>query len=216
MYTSTVSDGTMKRGDEPSIADRNRAKFLQSLDKKPNDAVLVQLDYNSDDFCRYTVVDTSAAGEGMTRAGRIADGIATQSVGLALFLPLADCIGAVLYDPDHEVLMLTHLGRHNLEQDGGVKSVEFLVQQFGTNSSRLEVVFSPSAGKENYPLFAFDGKSLADVATAQLMTAGVSRSAIKHSPYDTTTDQNYFSHSEFLKGNRETDGRFAIVAMIDP
>jgi len=26
-------------------------------------------------------------------------------------------------------------------------------------------------------------------------------------------DEIYFSHSQFLKGNRETDGRFAIAAV---
>lgn len=212
---SQVSDGTMKKTEGDSIVvDSNRRRFLESKGMSIERSVLVRLDYNSEDFCRYSVVDDTAAGEGMVRDGRIADGLATQTKNLALFLPLADCIGVVLYDPEHEACMLTHLGRHNLEQRGGEKSVEFMVTQFGTNPSKLEVYFSPSAGKANYPVFSFDGQSLAEVALAQLGASGVTRSNITLSSIDTTTDDRYFSHSEFLKGHCPTDGRFAIAAWL--
>lgn len=206
----------MKRSNtlHPYIADENRRKFLEMNNVSPEKSVLVQLSYNSDDFCRYDVVDALATGEGITRDGRVADGLATQAKNLALFLPLADCIGAVLYDPDYQALMLSHLGRHNLEQNGGQKSVEFMRQAFGTNPARLEVYFSPSAGAENYPLFDFDNKSLAEVAINQLCAGGARRENIKLSPVDTTTNENYFSHSEYKKGHRKTDGRFAIMAMM--
>jgi hypothetical protein len=212
---STVKDGTMKRGGaNAKRIDDNRCLFLEKYSSSPDESVLVQLDYNSDDFCRYESVDGTAAGEGMVRDGRIADGIATQTQNLTLFLPLADCIGAVLYDPEHEALMLTHLGRHNLQQNGGQKSVEFMVKTYETNPDKLEVRLSPSAGAENYPLFSFEGRSLQDVALEQLIQAGVPESNIELSNIDTTKDENYFSHSEFLKGNRQTDGRFAMVAML--
>ena len=212
---SEVKDGTMKRnGAEVAVVDKNRQVFLKANAMELDDAVLVQLDYNTEDFCRYAVIDSSAAGEGLVREGRIADGLATQEKGLALFLPLADCIGVVLYDPEHEVLMLTHLGRHNLEQNGGQKSVEFMKEQFGSKPENIEVYFSPSAGKENYPVFSFGGKSLAEVAMSQLEAAGVKSENIELSAIDTTKDKRYHSHSEFLKGNRTDDGRFAIAAML--
>lgn len=213
--TSTATDGSMKRsGDDAAAVDASRRRFLLEHGTSLEQSVLVQLDYDSDDFCRYSLVDASAAGEGMLRPGRIADGLATRTSGLVLFLPLADCIGAVLYDPEHWALMLTHLGRHNLEQDGARRSVEFMVKAFGTNPRRLEIHFSPSAGKQNYPFFAFGNKSLAEVAVEQLRVAGVPRQTIQLSSVDTTTDQNYFSHSEFLKGNRVSDGRFAVMAKL--
>ncbi len=199
---------------DSTVVDSNRRQFLESEGASLEHSILVQLDYNSDDFCRYDVIDETAVGEGMTRDGRIADGLATQAKNLALFLPLADCIGVVLYDPEHEALMLTHLGRHNLEQRGGEKSVKFMMAQFATNPSKLEVHFSPSAGKANYPVFRFGGQSLAEVALAQLGAAGVNRSNITLSPIDTTIDERYFSHSEFLKGDRPSDGRFAVVTWL--
>lgn len=203
-----------KVGADSTMVDDNRRRFLEREGASLEHSVLVQLDYASENFCRYDVVDGSAAGEGMIRDGRIADGLATTEKNVALFLPLADCIGVVLYDPEHEALMLTHLGRHNLEQLGGRKSVEFMVARFDTDPTKLEIHFSPSAGKENYPMFSFGGKSLAEVAVEQLVTTGVKQGNIELSPID-TTDENYFSHSQYLKGHRPTDGRFAIAAWLE-
>jgi copper oxidase (laccase) domain-containing protein len=212
---STVADGTMKRVDNNiDDVDANRRNFLAKNNMVPENTALVQLDYNSEDFCRYEVAEADAAGEGIVREGRIADGLATQAKGLALFLPLADCVGVVLHDPEHEALMLTHLGRHNLEQHGGQKSVEFMTERFATDPAKLEVWLSPSAGVENYPLYAFDNKSIQAVTIEQLEAAGVRNELIESSSIDTTRDESYFSHSEFLKGNRETDGRFTVVAML--
>lgn len=205
----------MKRsGADEAMVDENRRIFLEKRGLSPEKSVLVQLDYNSSDFCRYDVISEIAAGEGIIREGRIADGLATTSKDLALFLPLADCIGVVLYDPEHAALMLTHLGRHNLEQNGGQKSMEFMCAEFGTDPSKLEVFFSPSAGRENYPVFSFEGKSLAEIAVTQLTAGGVAQSAVELSPIDTTRDDHYFSHSEFLKNHRKTDGRFAIAVWL--
>ncbi len=206
----------MKKADaDPVAVDSNRRRFLEREGVVPEQTVLVHLSYDSEDFTRYGVVNETDAGDGITHdVKQIADGLATQTKNLALFLPLADCIGVVLYDPVHQAVMLTHLGRHNLEQQGGQKSVEFMAMRFGSDPGQLEVYFSPSAGKENYPVFSFDGQSLADVALAQLTTAGVKRTNITLSPIDTTTDQEYFSHSQYLKGKRANDGRFAIVARL--
>ena len=110
--------------------------------------------------------------------------------------------------------MVTHLGRHNLEQHGGQKSVEFMMKKFNTSPGKLEIHFSPSAGRENYPLFSFGGKSLAEVAVEQLTAAGVRSETIELSLIDTTIDERYFSHSQYLKGRRPSDGRFAIISWL--
>ncbi len=212
---SQVKDGTMKDGASSAKIDENRRVFLEKNSLSLQKSVLVRLDYDSEDFCRYDVVDEVAPGEGMVRDGRIADGLATQTKALTLFLPLADCIGAVLYDPEHKALMLTHLGRHNLEQNGGQRSVEFMAEKFNTNPANLQISLSPSASAENYPLFTFENRGMQEVVVRQFVAAGVQPSNIAQSSTDTTTDTNYFSHSEFLKGNREIDGRFAVVAWLD-
>jgi copper oxidase (laccase) domain-containing protein len=142
------------------------------------------------------------------------DALMTTQPGIALFLPLADCVGAILYDPTKKVLMVSHLGRHNIEQQGALKSVEYMKDNAGVEPNNLKVWLSPSAGKENYPLFAFDNKSQQDVVLEQLKEAGVSAANIETANVDTTTSEDYFSHSQYLKDNSKPNGRFAIVAML--
>jgi len=48
------------------------------------------------------------------------------------------------------------------------------------------------------------------------LAAGIDRNNIDIDSRDTTTDSTLFSHSEFLKGNRSTDGRQAVVCMMKP
>ncbi|MDP3444138.1 MAG: laccase domain-containing protein, partial [Ignavibacteria bacterium] len=110
---------------------------------------------------------------------------------------------------------LSHLGRHSLEKFGGVKSVEYLVKNFNVDPDNLMVWLSPAAGRKNYPLSSFEGKSLQQVAKEQLASAGIRTSSVAASSIDTTKNDSYFSHSQFLSGGRKEDGRFAVVAIIE-
>ena len=134
------------------------------------------------------------------------DGLATRTPGVGVFLPLADCPGVVIYDPHQRILMVVHAGRHNLEQDGLVKAVEFLTG-LGSQPRDLTAWISPTAGAENYPVEAFGGQGLLQIATNQLAKAGVSK--IAYDETDTTTSEKYYSHSQ-----GDHDKRFAIVAYI--
>lgn len=216
IYTSTATDGSMKSldGNFASVLP-TRTVFLRKHGVEPEDTVLVHLVYEGDNYARFVTADDALRGDGITRRPSfIADGVATQQKNLVLFLPLADCTGVVLHDPKKNALMLSHLGRHNLEQDGGTKSVEYMVEQFNCNPADITVWLSPAAGSEKYPLYDFDNRSMHDVATEQLLRAGILDTNITRSLIDTTKDTNYFSHSEFKKGNRPTDGRFCVLAYI--
>ena len=192
-----------------------RSAFLAQHDISPTDTTLVHLTYETTDFCRYLTVESDHKGDGITRyPSFIADALVATIPGHALFLPLADCIAAVIHDTAQNVLMVSHLGRHNLEQAGGTKSIEYLAATHGCDPQDLTVWLSPAAGSGNYPLFSFDNRSLHSVATEQLVAGGVPRSSIDVSPIDTTTDTHYFSHSQFLQGKRTTDGRHAVVAIL--
>lgn len=215
-YLSQVSDGSMKSIDQsfPSVL-AQRQKFLQKANLSADSTTLVQLVYEGDDYTRYQVVSEDYKGDGITRDTTIiADALITNTPGHALFLPLADCIGAVIHDSVKNILMLSHLGRHNLGQFGATKSIQFLVERFQSNPKDVVVWLSPAAGKENYPLFTFENRGMHEVAIEQLLLAGIERENITLSPIDTTTNANYFSHSEFLKGNQRNDGRFAVVAVM--
>jgi len=142
------------------------------------------------------------------------DALFPQDRNLALLLPIADCIAAVLYDPILGALGLAHLGRHNLLQDGGAGIVAYMSDDFGSKPSDIRVWLSPAAGRGNYPLFDFDNRSLHEVALEQLLAAGITAANVITDPRDTTLDERLFSHSEYLKGKRVSDGRQAVMAVL--
>lgn len=216
IYCSTVADDSMKStdGNFASVLP-DRAAFLQNHEINPADTTLVQVTYEADDFCRYKSISDSDKSNGIVRQATIeADALIVTEPGHALFLPLADCVGAVVHDPSQNILMVSHLGRHNLEQFGGTKCIEYLAKKHGSDPKDLTVWLSPAAGKANYPLYTFSGRSLHEVCTEQIITAGVLAKNITASPIDSSTHPDYFSHSQFLKGHRKTDGRHAIVAVM--
>jgi hypothetical protein len=53
-----------------------------------------------------------------------------------------------------------------------------------------------------------------DVVCDQLSSAGILLEHIQTNSIDTTTSLDLYSHSEYLKQNREVDGRFAIVTVM--
>lgn len=215
---SSVDDGNMKfaRGDDEQTRE-NRVDFLRQVGIDPTEATLVQVSYeDTTDFTRYQIVDDSHQGEGMLapHSDLHADALVVTRPDHALFLPLADCIGAIIYDPEAQIMMISHLGRHSIEQTGASKSVQYLVDEFGSDPGDLLVWISPSVGADSYPLHAFANRSLRDVAVSQFTTAGVTIDHIEVSDIDTAESDDYFSHSEFLAGNQAGDERFAIVAIM--
>jgi copper oxidase (laccase) domain-containing protein len=216
ILTSTTHDGSMKpvNGDDEAVT-KNRTAFLQNNGLRTDDTTLLHLTYGGTNHTRYMIVHDELRGDGIVRQSSIeVDALVTTQPNHVLLLPLADCIGAVLQDPINNILMLSHLGRHNLEQYGGIKSIEFLSTKFGSDPKTITVWLSPAAGQKNYPLFSFENRGMHDVATEQLVTAGILPDNITASAIDTTTDPDYFSHSQFLAGNRATDGRFAVAAVM--
>lgn len=214
---STVADGSMLRRGAPSDPGviKNREVFLAKHSISLNQTTRVSFSYETHTFTRYYTVNNDEKGIGMSDASPInADALVTTQSHHALFLPLADCIGAVLYDSKQHVLMMSHLGRHSLEQHGGSASVQFLKEHFHSNPADIEVWLTPAAGKENYPIWSLENKGLKEVVYEQLVAAGINESHIHDDPTDTTTDERYYSYSEFLKGNRSEDGDYAIVAMM--
>jgi copper oxidase (laccase) domain-containing protein len=215
---SSVDDGDMRfsAGNEAEARD-NRIAFLSSVSIDPLQATLVPISYkDTTDFARYNVVDESHLGEGMLESSSEfhADALIATRPDHALFLPLADCAGTVLYDTVNHILMVSHIGRHSAEVDGARRSVEYLKNEFDSKPENVKVWISPAVGSETYPLHALNNRGLQDVIIEQLATAGILSHNIEASSVDTADSDNYFSHSEFLAGNRSEDGRFAIVAMM--
>jgi len=214
---SEVSDGNMydpfDKSNEAIVS--NRERFLKKHTITMQQTTRLDITYDKNDFCKYREVTSNDMGAGMSDDKVLsADALITRDHNHALFLPLADCVGTVIYDKHKSVLMMTHLGRQSVEQDGGRKSVEYLVTNYGCIAKNLLVWLAPAPGKEKYPLYAFDNRDFKEVVYEQLLSAGILRSNITDNPADTTKDLRYFSHSEFLQGRREKDGRHSIVAMM--
>lgn len=215
---SSVHNGPMNfKGNDPEEIRANRLAFFDEAGVDPLTATLVQVTYDdTTDFTRYKVLSEEQAGEGMLEpvANTEADALVATRPEQALFLPLADCVGAVLYDPENKVLMVSHLGRHSVEQDGAAKSVHYMEQEFGSNPGELLVWLSPAVGKSSYPLHALDGRGLHEVIIGAMIECSVRPEHIEASAIDTAESDDYYSHSEFKSGNQDQDGRFAIVAMM--
>lgn len=189
---------------------RNRLAAVEALGLDAATTALVRVTYDTQDFCKFMMLATT---EGMGLqdgfAVRHSDGLLTTTQGLGLFLPLADCLGIILYDPKERVLMLVHCGRHTLLQQGAAKALRFMQEHTGSHPSDIQAWFSPCAGKESYPLYEADNKGLQEYAAEQLTQAGVASEALVLSGIDTTCSPDYFSHS---KG--DTEDRFAICATL--
>jgi copper oxidase (laccase) domain-containing protein len=218
VFTSTVADGSQYNPEDASdeTVIRNRLALFERLGLNIEDASRVHISYFEGDetFLEYRSIDASAKGVGMTGDAPRADALVTTTPGHALFLPIADCVATTFFDEEHGVLMLSHLGRHSLEVQGGKKSVEYLVERYGSNPERIKVWLGPAPNKEVYPIFKLNGQGMKEAVLEQLETAGITPDNITDNPADTATDPNYYSHSEFLKGNKPTDGRFAMIAVM--
>jgi len=214
---SSRDDGNMRfgRGDDQQTLE-NRLRFLKEAGIDPSHTTLVQVTYDEDDFARYKIVDETHKALGMHKpvSDLVADALVTTEPGHALFLPLADCVGVVLYDTQRKILMVSHVGRHSAEIEGAKKSVIYLSDNFGTDPKTIQAWLSPAVGKATYPLHKLDGISLHEAINHQLTAAGIRPENIETSHVDTAHDENYFSHSRFLAGERPFDGRFAIAAMM--
>ncbi|MES2876316.1 MAG: polyphenol oxidase family protein [Patescibacteria group bacterium] len=214
---SQVADGSMSASvtDEQRLA--HRTAFLQTHNVTASQTVLVHLTYDGEDYRRYFTISSDQSGDGIISASTlVSDALFTNEKNVALLLPVADCIGAVLYDPARQVIGLAHLGRHNLIQSGGSEIIEYMRRDFGTNPATVQVWLSPAAGREHYPLYDFDNRSLHEVAMQQLMSAGVTAANITRDARDTTLDPQLFSHSQFLQASQSIDGRQAVVCMMRP
>lgn len=213
---SSKESGNMRLGmGEDEAVRKNRQAFLESVGIEPEDTTLVAVSYNTDDFARYRIATAREKSIGMNGPEGIvsADALAVDQPGHALFLPVADCVGVVLYDEPHQVLMVSHIGRHSAEIDGALKSIDFLMRHYATDPGKLKAWLSPAVGSATYPLHAFSGKGLHEVIEGQLVDAGVQKTNIENANIDTATSEDYFSHSQHLQGNDE-EGRFAVVAMM--
>jgi polyphenol oxidase len=210
-YTSNKKDGQMsiQFSPEDQVID-NRKRFVEKHGFKLEDCVLL-LPEHKDKI-------KMAVGKEV-----IADAVVTDKEGVVLFLLTADCLPITFYDPVKKVVALAHLGWQPTDLELSRKVVEYLVDNYRSNPSDLEVIIGPGAGpgycyesvqQEDNPrwrpyLNYRNGLVCVDFKKFnydQLIKAGVTK--IEVSDIDTVTDENYFSHY------REGSGRMATIVAL--
>ena len=149
---SSKDDGTMLnriRGRHVAEVLDNRRRFCDQIDITYDDVVYHVISYDQgqtfDNIAEVTETDTVKH----SNEGIFADALYTEAVGIGLFLPVADCIATIIYDPKRRALMLAHLGRHSTVAQLMSQAVQYFVRR-GSQVKDLKIWMSPSITQKNY------------------------------------------------------------------
>lgn len=216
-HVSSIDDGTMTHKslpDDMAAVDEHRTTFIKKCGGNPTQTRFVYMTYESGrDFSTYRRAEIVPENLEINIDYK-ADGLATNDADTGLFLPIGDCCAVVLYDPNHHALMLSHIGRQSVEVDGAKKSLAYMQAEFGSQPHDVMAWLSPAVGQASYPILRRQNGDLKQLIYDDLVTAGVTKTHIEVSLIDTAIDERYFSHSQYKKGNRAFDGRFAVFAQL--
>ena len=223
---SSRSDGTVLDravGIHQSGIVTNRTKFCESAGISYGDVVFQRIIYAENRS--YDLIAQCDLGSTTQYTSEVvADGLVTDYPEVGLFLPVADCIATVVYDPEQRRLGLFHLGRHSTLANLAAKAARHF-KYLGSNAENLIVWMGPHAQKQSYKLQWLDSADdpawqgfyekrsdgyyldMAGYNTAQLLSEGVSQQNIHVSSIDTVTNPDYFSHSQ-----GDAAGRIGVVA----
>ena len=224
---SSKDDDTMLnriRGRHVAEIVNNRRRFCDQLGINYDDVVYHVISYDQaqtfDTIAEVTEADTVK----YNSEGILADALYTEAAGVGLFLPVADCIATVIYDPKRRALMLAHLGRHSTVAQLMTRAIQYFVER-GSQAKDLQIWMSPSITQKNYRMDYFNHtndtnwhnfcRQTADGIYLDMqgfnrslaIQAGVPAENISTSPIDTADNPNYFSHS-----SGDIGGRFVVVA----
>ena len=215
LVISTLADGNMRAFSDAEFDSvlADQTKLVAELGVAPEKTARVLTTYNNRKcFTEYYAVDDDSIFEHAITVPeaelKLADGLVTNNKNLALLLPLADCLGVIVYDQEHQIIGLLHSGRQNLEEDGAFKFIGFLQKRFGIDPRNVKVYFSPHA--QNFEIFALNNAKLAEAAEEQLVRAGVDAKNIERSDIDTVTNSDFPSNSA---GDKTT--RFAVAVKMN-
>lgn len=221
---SSRHDGTMRDSTidihNPAVVE-HRESLCEDVGFRYKDCVYQIIRYGKE--CSYDIIGEVDRPD---TEGVWADVLYTEKAGIGLFLPTADCIGTVLYDPVRRALALAHLGRHGSIAKTMTKTIDFFCEK-GSKPSDITVWMAPHVAQSSYRMEYFDEKDdpdwrpyvdsrnggfyldMAGFNSALAQAASVKPENIFVSTVDTATDPNYFSHSQ-----GDAQGRFAVFAMM--
>ncbi len=222
-YNGTVLNKAV--GTHEGVGMTNRQQFCSDNGVEYRNVVYQRIKYG-DDHTYDVITDVDASDTTEYVSERAGDALFTRSVGVGLFLPVADCIATVIYDPSHKYLALLHLGRHSTMANLMSKTIDHFVER-GSKAEELIIWMAPSVQKSHYVMQYFDHKDepewqgyvevrddgiyldLHGYNHSQALEHGVLAKNIHQSDVNTAIHPDYYSHSQGDK-----TGRFAVLAII--
>lgn len=214
LAVSERKDGNMRffgDGIEATII-KNQIRLSESLNLSAEKTARIRTIYDGrEDFTSYDVIsDENIAKYSIINPEEqipVSDGLVVLKSENGILLPLADCLGAVVFGRKRRILGLLHAGRQNVEQSGPKRFVELFAGRFGSDAKDLKVYFPPYA--VDYRIYKMDNKKLGVAVREQLLSAGVLPENIIDSRHDTVSDKNLPSNS-----HGDTFDRFAVVVKL--
>lgn len=225
---SSKSDGTMldrAMGVHDGTIVSNRTRFCGKVGVDYGDVAYQRIIYDKNrTYDLIAEVDNGSTTKFTSEV--VADALFTRSPGVALMLPVADCVATVVYDPVKRALALLHLGRHSTLTPLLARVIDKFVHE-GSAVENLIVWMSPSVHASHYAMKYFDHEG--DSAWQGFYTKSeqgyhidlqgynaelcrqksVKAHNIHLSPVNTATSSSYFSHA-----HGDVSGRFAVIAML--
>ena len=205
---SEIDDGNMRffGGDEAKIVE-NQKKLGEYIGL--SDITRVKTIYeNRKNFAEYEEITKDNIAkysiDNPEKEILVSDGLVTREMNVGILLPLADCLGAVVFDERQRIIGLLHAGRQNVEQNGPRKFIEYFVKNFGSDTKEIRIYFSPYA--LDYQIFKLNNKSLGEAAMEQFLDAGIQIKNIVDHKIDTVSNDNFPSNS-----SGDSFVRFAVV-----
>jgi len=143
---SEIDDGNMRffgDGDESDIIKNQKelSNFIES-----GDVARIRTIYGErKSFIEYVEITRENLAEysidNSEKEIPVSDGLVTRETEVGLLLPLADCLGVVIFDEKQKIVGLLHSGRQNIEQNGPRKFIEYFVDNFGSNTKNIKLWF---------------------------------------------------------------------------
>ncbi len=228
-YTES-SDGNMdERFNDKAQVMSNRRKIYNQFDLNPR-TVIEAKQIHSDRILKLTE-DNTKMWVGNNIPG--VDGFITNQPEAALLLKVADCLPVIIYDPDHHVFGIFHVGWQGAIKNIHLKGLSQMEEEYESNPGKLLVWLGPSAcgncyesiekpeqvGDQNWKPFIKkkSNKWKIDVegyVTESLKQAGIKSKSIKSEKRCTIEDEGLFSHTRSKSSEQYPEARFLILAKL--
>ena len=134
-------------GDDKKAVLENRRRYLHALEIKAEEVCSPQQVHGTK-VLRVTSEDRGKGALDYESAIAETDALITNALGVPLLLCFADCVPLLFFDPANGAIGIAHAGWKGTVGRIGVKTVEAMAREFGTDPKSLLVGIGPSIGTE--------------------------------------------------------------------